>query len=187
MKKQVLFIHCAGPQGNQQGSEGLVEYLQQNLSNEYSLLNPSMPNPEEPVYHQWKKELQKNFDSLTGEVILVGHSLGGTVLLKYLSEEECNVSIRGLFIVATPYWGIDRDWSRSDFVLDERFYAKLPQSIDTYFYHSMHDETVPINHLVQLTKGFADTTIRIQDGSSHLFENGLAELVVDIKNSNLER
>nr|WP_235788441.1 alpha/beta hydrolase [Salipaludibacillus sp. CUR1] len=45
-----------------------------------------MPNPENPEYILWKKQLEKELDKLNGDVILVGHSLGGSVLLKYLSE-----------------------------------------------------------------------------------------------------
>jgi hypothetical protein len=37
--------------------------------------------------------------------ILIGHSLGGSFLLKYVSEEKIGKTIAGIFLIATPYWG----------------------------------------------------------------------------------
>lgn len=83
MKKQVLFIHSAGAQGPHQGSSDLAEYLQKGLGAEYNLLYLKIANPENPEYSLWKAQLEKEFTKLNSEVVLVGHSLGGSVLLKY--------------------------------------------------------------------------------------------------------
>jgi len=37
--------------------------------------------------------------------ILIGHSLGGSFLLKYVSEEKIAKTVAGIFLIATPYWG----------------------------------------------------------------------------------
>ncbi len=87
MKKQILFIHSAGAQGPHEGSGRLVAHLQKGLGPEYQVLYPIMPDPENPAYEPWKAQLEKELTALEGEAILVGHSLGGSVLLKYLSEE----------------------------------------------------------------------------------------------------
>ncbi|MFB1051251.1 hypothetical protein [Paraliobacillus sp. JSM ZJ581] len=50
MKKQVLFIHSVGTQGSQQGSSGLIAYLQERLGDEYNLLNTKMPVLDNPEY-----------------------------------------------------------------------------------------------------------------------------------------
>ncbi|WP_408010293.1 hypothetical protein ACJROX_08385 [Pseudalkalibacillus sp. A8] len=84
MKKYVLFIHSAGAQVLHQGSSELAAYLKDALGYEYDVLNPKMPEPENPEYTLWKVQIEKELSALDGEVMLIGHSLGGSVLLKYL-------------------------------------------------------------------------------------------------------
>jgi predicted alpha/beta hydrolase family esterase len=47
--------------------------------------------------------------------IVVGHSLGGSFMLKFLVEEEPRNRIAGIFLIAAPYWvaraGVTRDTS----------------------------------------------------------------------------
>ncbi|MEW9674116.1 alpha/beta hydrolase [Ammoniphilus sp. 3BR4] len=98
MKKQILFIHGAGVQGLHQGSGDLAAYLQDGLGADYDLLYPIMPDSENPEYEPWKVHLKKELAAVHSEVILIGHSLGGAVLLKYLSEGTYQTSIAALFV-----------------------------------------------------------------------------------------
>jgi predicted alpha/beta hydrolase family esterase len=181
MKKQVLFIHSAGSQDLHQGSSDLKAYLQKALSDEYILLDPKMPDPENPKYTLWKAQLEKEFASLNGDMILIGHSLGGSVLLKYLSEEACKQSISGLFMIAAPYWGEDDDWLVEEYTLPENFASKLPQISQIFLYHSRNDEIVPSVHFEHYKEKLPQANTRILDGSEHAFSDGLPELVNDIK------
>src|SRR5437763_795534 len=106
MAKTVLFIHSAGPQGRHQGSNDFVTILKKSLGAGYDIKYPKMPNPEEPDYNPWRDQIEKELVKMKEDSILVGHSLGGSVLLKYLSEEKCDRNFLGLFIVASPYWGL---------------------------------------------------------------------------------
>jgi hypothetical protein len=180
MKKQVLFIHSAGAQGPHQGSSGLLAYLKDSLGDEYNLLYPQMPNPENPEYTLWEVQLEKEFAALDGEVFLIGHSLGGSVLLKYLSEKRINRSISGLFIIAAPYWGMDDDWQVHEYALPENFGAKLPQISHIFLYHSRNDEVVSSAHLWRYKEKLPMAITHILDGDEHIFNNGLPKLVNDI-------
>jgi uncharacterized protein len=101
-----------------------------------------MPHEDHPVYEAWKERIAKELDALEGEVVLVGHSLGGSILLKYLSEEEVEKSVVGLFLVAMPYWGVE-DWEVGEFALREDFASKIPKDLTVFLYHSRDDEVVP--------------------------------------------
>jgi uncharacterized protein len=180
MKKEVLFIHSAGPQGPHEGSSNLVAYLHAALGDRYELKRPAMPEPENPRYEAWKEQIEKELVMRGSEVILVGHSLGGSVLLKYLSEEPCRRSIAGLFLIATPYWG-KKGWQFEEYILQEDFPSKLPLIPKVFFYHSRNDEWVPFGHLGHYTKKFPQATIRGLNGSEHEFGNGLPEIVNDIR------
>jgi len=181
MRKQILFIHSAGPQELHQGSSGLKAYLQKVLGDEYTLLDPKMPDPEKPKYTLWKAQLEKEFASFDEEIILIGHSLGGSVLLKYLSEQAFKQPISGLFMIASPYWGVDDDWGIEDFILKENFASKLPQIPQIFLYHSDNDKIVPSAHVEHYKGKLPLAKTRILDGAEHLFNNGLPELVNDIK------
>ncbi len=181
MKKQVLFIHSAGTQDFHKGSSNLLAYLKDSLGDEYNLLHPKMPNPENPEYKLWKVQLEKEFAALDGEVFLIGHSLGASVLLKYLSEKTIHCSISGLFIIAAPYWGKDNDWQASEYVLSENFAIKLPTIPQIFFYHSFNDKVVPFAHFKHYKQKLPMANTQILDDNEHNFSNGLPKLVDDIK------
>lgn len=182
MKKQILFVHSAGAQGPHDGSGDLVAYLRNTLGADYNVLYPKMPAPENPEYETWKAELTREFSQLESEVILVGHSLGSSVLLKYLSEETVDQPIAGLLLVATPFWGSDKNSHVDEFALRKDFASKLPRIPQISLYHSRDDEIVPFEHLVLYREALPQATIRELDGYGHVFQDGLPELTEDIAN-----
>ncbi|WP_339216495.1 alpha/beta hydrolase [Ornithinibacillus sp. FSL M8-0202] len=181
MNPALMFIHSAGPQGENQGSYNLIKYVHNRLGNNAEVISPKMPTPEDPKYSDWKNELDKALAKHSGGIVLVGHSLGGSVLLKYFSEEVYHVKVLGLFIVAAPFWGKDDDWQRKDFFLQETFEQHLKEIPHIFLYHSRDEEIVPLSHHSVLAEKLPQSTCRILDGSDHLFENGLPELVRDIR------
>ncbi|SET64086.1 hypothetical protein SAMN05216389_11832 [Oceanobacillus limi] len=181
MSTTVLFIHSAGPQGANQGSSNLIAYLEKALKHDFNFVYPNMPSPEQPAYLEWKKQVENELHSLTGEVILVGHSLGGSVLLKYLSEESYTAKITGLFVIAAPYWGMDENWQLKDFVLQNDFEQHFKDVPQLFLYHSRDEEIVPFAHHLAYAKKLPQAQKRQLEGTQHLFHNGLPELLQDIK------
>lgn len=178
--KQVLFLHSAGAQGPHQGSGQLAANLQSALGDEYNVVCPIMPNPEDPSYGPWREELQEQLEALKGEVLLIGHSLGGSVLLKYLSEHQPPNSISGLFLVASPFWGKDEDWQADEFDLREDFAVRLAYIPNIFFYHSRDDEVVPVQHLRLYAASVPHATVRELDRFGHAFIDRCHQLIDDI-------
>nr|QFU78545.1 Alpha/beta hydrolase family protein [uncultured bacterium] len=183
MKTNILFIHSAGPQEEGVGSSFLIQHLKNQLETDYPLHFPKMPYPESPEYDQWKTRFEEFIMTLSGSALLIGHSIGGSFLIKYLSEasEPLPIKIEALFIMAAPYWGIDEDWQLKDFFLADDFASNLPQDMPIYLYHSIDEATVPFKHHQLYAQKLPQATVRIIDGDSHLFEMGLPELVEDIQ------
>jgi hypothetical protein len=143
-----------------------------------------MPNEREPDYEPWKVQIKKELTALEGKVILIGHSLGSSFLLKYLAEEKIEKAIAGIFLMATPYWGGD-GWQYEGYeriVLPEDFASELPSGAPIFLYHSRDDDIVPFAHLALYAEKLPQATIRVFDGRGHQFNNDLAEVVADIKN-----
>ena len=187
MKQQILFIQGGG-EGAYQEDEKLVAYLQDALSPAYEVLYPQMPNESDPDYEPWKVKIGKELAVLEGKVMLIGHSLGGSFLLKYLAEEKIEKRIAGIFLMATPYWG-GEGWQYEGYeriALPEGFASKLPQGAPIFLYHSRDDEIVPFAHLALYAEKLPQATIREFDGRGHQFNNDLSEAASDIANLQME-
>src|ERR1700754_147573 len=147
MKTKIFFAHSAGAQnGKGKGSFDLVTYLRTTLGRDYEVLFPIVNEPDRPAYHHWKALLDQEFNKLQEPVILAGHSLGGSVLLKYLSEEPGSLKIKGMFLVATPQWNKD-GWNMAEWAVQKDFATHLPPIPVCYFYHCLNDPIVPFEHL----------------------------------------
>jgi hypothetical protein len=182
MKKQILFIQGAG-EGAYEEDGQLVASLRNALGAAYELRYPQMPNESEPDYEPWKMQIKQELAALKGEVILIGHSLGSSFLLKYLSEEKIENPITGIILLATPYWGGD-GWRYEEYesvTLPEGFASKLPSGAPIFLHHSRDDSVVPFAHLALYAEKLPQATIRKFDGRGHQFNNDLAEVVGDIK------
>ena len=114
MKNQILFIQGGG-EGAYEEDKLLAESLRDKLGTLYDVRYPRMPEEDGSTYGQWKERLAKEFAILNRDrgVILAAHSVGGSLLLKYLTEENIKMSLRGLFMVAAPYFGA-RNWGFKD-------------------------------------------------------------------------
>jgi predicted alpha/beta hydrolase family esterase len=183
VKKQILFIHSGGIQNPSTGSSSLVDYLRTNLDHEYEVLFPQMPDPENPSYVEWKEKLAHELETLNREVILVGHSLGGSVLLKFLSENKWDKTIAGLFVIAAPYWG-KTNWKVREYVLQDNFSNTLTGIEHIFLYHCTYDEVVPVDHLAVYSNKLPQAEVREFETGGHLFSQGIPELISDITSLN---
>jgi predicted alpha/beta hydrolase family esterase len=181
MNKQVLFIHDAGPQKPDEAGSSLGASLQNALGLAYEVVRPHMPAPDNPRYAAWAAQVEKELAVLEGEAILVGHSLGGAVLLKYLSEHPSTKPLAGLFLIAPAYWGKDGEWINDEYTLQEDFPSHLPEVQQIFLYHSRDDAVVPFAHLAFYAEKLPQATVRELDGRGHFFTDGLPELADDIK------
>ena len=179
MRKYVLFIHGAGD-GAYEEDGLLVASLQNALGSDYEVRYPRMVNEDSPEYADWKAQIASELAALDGEVFLVGHSVGGSVLLKYLSDERVERSIAGLFVIAAPHWGEDEFWRWDEVQLPPDVAAKLANIRRIFLYHSRDDEIVPFAHLALHAANLPHATIREVDGRGHQFRNDLADVAEDM-------
>jgi predicted alpha/beta hydrolase family esterase len=179
MRKQVLFVHGGG-QGAYEEDKKLAANLRDVLGAAYEVRCPKMPDEDQPAYEAWKDRITKELSALDGEVTLVGHSLGASILLKYLSEEKAEKPVAGLFLIAPPYWGTE-DWEVSEYALQESFASSLPRALPVFFYHSRDDEWVPFAHLALYSEKLPQATTHEFDGRGHQFDDDLSEVARDIK------
>jgi predicted alpha/beta hydrolase family esterase len=153
--------------------------LQDALGTEYHVLYPQMPNEEDPEDEPWIAQISKELASVDDKVILVGHSAGGAVLLKYLLKEPVYQPVAGVFLISIPFWGPE-DEEADTYTLREGFASHLPKGVPIFLYHSRDDEWVPFTHLAMYAGRIPQATIREFDGRGHQFNNDLSEVAADI-------
>jgi uncharacterized protein len=180
-KPKILFLHSAGHQHGDEGSSRLISYLKKNLSHTFDIIAPIMPHPDDPDYESWKTVLHEILKIMDNNMIIVGHSLGGSVLLKFLSEEKFTKTIRALFLVAVPYWGFE-DWEADEFILRDSFVKHLPTIKKISIYHSQDDEIISPTHAEKYAEEIPAADLYQLNGYGHVFWDGLPELVEAIKN-----
>jgi predicted alpha/beta hydrolase family esterase len=182
MKWHVLFLQGGG-EGAHEADGRLVDDLRRRLPPAaYQLDYPRMPREKEPDYARWAKSIGEALGRLECRVILVGHSLGASFLLKYLSEEKPAIDIAALCLIATPYWGGD-GWRYEGYErvgLRKDFGARLPQGARLFLYHSRDDETVPFAHLALYQKHLPQAVSRIFSSGGHQLNNDLSAVAADI-------
>lgn len=186
MHTHVLFIHGAG-EGAFEEDGLLAASLRDALGPAYDVHYPKMPEEDSATYADWKAIIERELATLDDHVVLVGHSVGASVLLKYLSEDQPDKPIIALFLLATPYWGADNFWTWDEARLPEDIATKLASIPPISLYHNRDDEVVPFAHLVLYAAKLPQATIHEFDHGGHQFGNDLTEITEAIRRCNDKR
>ena len=64
------------------------EFFKKKLGKDFEIIKPRMPLQDNAKYEEWKIHFEKHFSQLRNNIILIGESLGGIFLAKYLSEHK---------------------------------------------------------------------------------------------------
>ena len=178
MNNCVLFIQGAGDEGYE-ADKKLAASLQAALGETYEVRYPQLLSDETLSDFGWPPQIGKEIASIKGNVILAGHSLGASLLLKYLSENEIKKNIRGIFLISTPFWSGNEDWVQG-FKLHENFANKLPKAVPVFLYHCRDDEEVPFDHLGLYAKKMPHAVVHVASGG-HQLNNDLSLVAEDMK------
>jgi hypothetical protein len=179
MNKHVLFIQGGGGKEDYETDTKLVDSLRKALGEPYALHYPLMSDESSPDFGR-KKQIGKEISLIEGEIVLVGHSLGASMLLKYFSEDEIKKKISGIFLISTPFWSGDEDWKQG-LKLHEDFPDKLPTDVPVFLYHCRDDEEVPFQHLSLYAQKLPKATVREIASGGHQLNNNLSLVAKDIK------
>jgi len=179
MSTCVLFIQGGG-KGAHTEDKFLADSLKRALGPDYDVRYPRMPDESNPGVELWGQEISSELSKISGKVILVAHSVGGSILLQYLSDEKFGDSIGGLFVLAAPIWD-DNQWNFDDLKLPRNIAEKLALIPRIYFYHCRDDEIVPFAHLALHAAQIPQAITRAISHGGHQFGNDLARIAMDIR------
>lgn len=162
-------------------TSGWKDSLGKDLGRGYEIILPKMPNPSNAKYAEWKIWWEKIISHLEKEVILVGHSLGGIFLAKYLSENKFPKKIRAVFLVAAPFDDEDADGSLADFTLKKDLGLLIKQADAFFIYQSIDDVVVSRCEFDKYKKAAPGGNFRLFKRKGHFNQKRFPELAREIK------
>ena len=80
-------------------------YLDEKLGHQFEIIRPSMPLSDDAKYEDWKINFERYLTFLRSGDILIGASLGGIFLAKYLSENKLSKKFLSVYLIAPPFDG----------------------------------------------------------------------------------
>lgn len=155
-------------------------FLPEALGEGYDVLAPIMPNKTNARYAEWALWFEKMFPFLQDGVILVGHSLGGMFLAKYLAEHVFPRRIGALLLVAAPH---NHSGEVGDFILPESLDGVARQVDKIFFFHSTDDDVVPFSELAEYQKQLPNASAMTFTDRGHFNQPKFPEIVHCIKDN----
>lgn len=181
MMRQVLFVQGGGGEYVHDAWDNkLVESLRHELGPGYDIRYPRMPNEDDPQFGPWSSALRRELDDLDEGAMLVGHSIGATVLVYTLAEVPPRRPPAGIFLVSMPNIGED-GWPSDDIKADPDLGAKFPAQASVYIYQGSADEIVPASHADLNGRAIPQAAVRKLPGRDHQLDNDMSEVAADIR------
>lgn len=168
--------------GGEETPQRWSKTLAADLGDDFEVFAPQMPGSMNAQYLEWKIWFERYFPYLHDGVILVGWSLGGTFLTKYLLENTVPFRIEALFLLAAVYGDgslVSEDGEDGgDFMYDVN---RLPELADRVgkitLLHSEDDFVVPFEHVQKYATALPQATVVTFTDRNHFLQPELPELL----------
>jgi predicted alpha/beta hydrolase family esterase len=185
MKRQVLFVQGGGENVHADWDDKLVESLRSELGPNYDIRYPRMPNEDDPRYVTWKAALEKELAVLNDGAIIVGHSIGGTILINALAEHSPERELGAIVLVATPFVG-EGGWQSEGWKPQRGLGEKLPRGVPVFLFHGLADDTAPPTHAELFSQAIPQAHLCLLPGRDHQLNNDLSEVAAVIRSLRAE-
>lgn len=155
--------------------------LAEKLGDDYEVLLPRMPNGANARYEEWKLWFERIISFFNKDIILVGHSLGGIFLAKYLSENVISRKIKATILVAAPFDDENNEESLTDFALPASLDKFAKQSEKIFLIQSKDDPVVSFEQLGKYKKALPNAKDIVFDQREHFNQETFPEIIDLIK------
>ena len=113
--------------------------------------------------------------TLDDGAVVVGHSVGGTILLHTLTEHPPEVRLGAIVLLATPFVG-DGGWPADEFAFSDDLGATLPHGVPVHLFHGLDDDTAPPAHAERYARAIPQAEVHLLPGRDHQLSNDLREV-----------
>ena len=180
VKHQLLFVQGGGAGVHDEWDNKLVDSLRRELGPSYEIRYPRLPNEDDPSYAAWKAALESELAAMEDGVILVGHSVGGTILINTLAEHPPERELGAIFLIAAPFVG-EGGWSSDDLKPPRDLGARLPAGVPIFIYHGLADDTAPPSHAELYARAIPQAQLHRLPARDHQLNDDLREVAAAIE------
>ncbi|MGC4852413.1 alpha/beta fold hydrolase [Micromonospora sp. DT4] len=176
---QVLFVQGAGS-GTYDGWDcRMVDSLRRELGDSYDVRYPRLPDEGDPRYATWSAAIRREIAALDDGAVVVGHSVGGTILIQALAERPPERELALIALIAAPFVGAG-GWPGDEFELPGDLGARLPRGVPVRVFHGLRDETVPLSHADRYADAVPQARLYRLPGRDHQLDDDLGEVATVI-------
>ncbi|MEK7163336.1 MAG: alpha/beta fold hydrolase [Patescibacteria group bacterium] len=163
--------------------KGWKKTLAEKLDDRFEVITPRFPNEANAKYKEWKIRFEKIIPFINDGVVLIGHSLGGMFLARYLAENKFPKKIKATMIVASPHTE-KLDHSLADFIIPKNLVPFEEQGGEIFLYYSNDDPLMkePMEHLKSYQRCLPNIHVRTFSDHGHFSGEEFPEIISDIKN-----
>ena len=179
-RRQVLFIQGGGAGTHDEWDDKLVDSLRRELGDACEIRYPRMPAEDDPSYAAWGPAISEATDTLEDDAIVVGHSVGGTLLIHALAERPPDVTLAAIVLIAAPFVGAG-GWPGEEFELPSDLGALVPAGVPVHVFHGLEDDTVPSAHADLYTRAIPQAQLHRLPGRDHQLGNDLGDVATLIR------
>jgi len=161
--------------------KGWKNRIESDLGEEFEVFLPEMPNRRNARYLEWKIWFEKIISILDDNLILLGSSLGGIFLAKYLSENNISKKIKAVILVAAPFDNSNNEESLIDFKLPVSLSSFSKQCENIYLIQSKDDILVSFDQVEKYKKALPNSKLVTYEDRGHFDQEIFPEIVELIK------
>ena len=146
----------------------------------YDVRYPRMPGEDDPSAATWVPAIQAAIGALDDGAVVVGHSVGGTLLIHSLSDQPPEVGLGAIVLLAAPFVGAG-GWPGDGFELPSDLGARLPSGVPVHLFHGLDDEEVPPAHVDRFAGVIPKANVHRLPGRDHQLGNDLTDVAAVIR------
>jgi predicted alpha/beta hydrolase family esterase len=173
--RQILFIQGGGAGTHDEWDNHLFDSLRRELGDGYQVRYPRMPDEDEPTYAGWGAAIRREMAALPDGSVVVGHSVGGTILVNALGEQPPERQLAAIVLIAAPFVGAG-GWPGDEFELPSDLGARLPRGVPVHVFHGLRDETAPPSHADLYAGVVPQARLHRLPGHDHQLNNDLSRV-----------
>jgi pimeloyl-ACP methyl ester carboxylesterase len=139
-----------------------------------------MPAEDDPSAAAWGPAIRQELATLNDGAVVIGHSVGGTLLVHLLAEEPPAARLGAIVLLATPFVGAG-GWPGDGFELADDLGARLPPGVPVHVFHGLDDDTAPPAHADLYARVIPHAQVHRLPGRDHQLGNDLADVATVIR------
>lgn len=194
-KQQVLILHGGGSfetqdkfieslklkDLNSPKGKNWKDWLSWSLEDNHQVIYPNFPNRNYANYEVWKIWMEKYFFMLRDDLVIIGHSLGTILIMKYLLENKFPIKIKELHlispIVSDVFQPGDDPEDTGTFSFNYKLVKDLEEIVNRiYVWHSTDDNMCDYKNAEYLKKEIPNLVLNSFSSRGHFQQSTFPEL-----------